>query len=88
MNGTSVLTGTDNSINKGNRKYFLDHINGFALPKQMMAIMGPSGSGKTSLLNYLAQRFQALEDVKYSGDVRCNNRIVEKQDFGKIGAYI
>ena len=50
--------------------------------------MGSSGSGKTTLLNYLAQRFQKMEDVKYSGMVNCNNRTLEQGDFGKIGAYI
>ena len=66
----------------------LDNCNGFALPKQMLAIMGPSGSGKTTLLNFLAMRFQRQENVRYAGAVKCNNRVIEKEDFGKIGAYI
>ena len=37
-------------------KQILTNSNGFAKPKEMMAIMGASGSGKTSLLNVLAQR--------------------------------
>lgn len=37
-------------------KQILTNSNGFAKPKELMAIMGASGSGKTSLLNVLAQR--------------------------------
>jgi Fe-S cluster assembly ATPase SufC len=35
-------------------KQILTSSNGFAKPKELMAIMGASGSGKTSLLNVLA----------------------------------
>ena len=37
-------------------KQILSNVNGYAKPKEMVAIMGASGSGKTSLLNVLAQR--------------------------------
>ncbi len=35
-------------------KQILTNSNGYAKPKELMAVMGASGSGKTSLLNVLA----------------------------------
>jgi ABC-type lipoprotein export system ATPase subunit len=54
----------------------------------MMAIMGASGSGKTSLLNVLAQRLALSPGCTLEGQVRCNNRVVDSSDFGKIGAFV
>ena len=50
--------------------------------------MGASGSGKTSLLNVLAQRLSLSPGAKLSGEVRCNNRIVNQNDFGKVAAFV
>lgn len=53
-----------------------------------MAIMGASGSGKTSLLNVLAQRLALSPGAILEGEVRCNNRVVDGKDFGKLGAFV
>jgi len=55
---------------------------------EMMAIMGASGSGKTSLLNALAQRLTLSPGSILSGEVSFNNRTVDSNDFGKIGAFV
>lgn len=69
-------------------KQILTKTNGYAKPKEMMAIMGASGSGKTSLLNVLAQRLALSPGSVLEGQVRCNNRVVDSNDFGKIGAFV
>lgn len=53
-----------------------------------MAIMGASGSGKTSLLNVLAQRLALSPGSVLEGEVRCNNRVVDSAEFGKLGAFV
>jgi ATP-binding cassette, subfamily G (WHITE), eye pigment precursor transporter len=88
-----VVAGNEAGINvkvaNGRRmKQILTQSNGFAKPKEMMAIMGASGSGKTSLLNVLAQRMALSPGYTLNGEVRCNNRVVDSNDFGKIGAFV
>lgn len=53
-----------------------------------MAIMGASGSGKTSLLNVFGQRLGLSPGSKMTGEMRCNNRVLQSNDFGKIGAFV
>ena len=50
--------------------------------------MGPSGSGKTSLLNILAQRMTLSKGSTMAGSIYVNKREVEKDDFGKFGAFV
>ncbi len=69
-------------------KQVLTNSQGFAKPKEMMAIMGASGSGKTSLLNVLAQRIALSPGAILDGEVRFNNRPLSTNDFGKIGAFV
>ena len=69
-------------------KQVLTNSQGFAKPKEMMAIMGASGSGKTSLLNVLAQRLALSPGSMLEGEVRFNNRVVSTTDFGKVGAFV
>ena len=54
----------------------------------MMAIMGASGSGKTSFLNVLGQRLGLSPGSKMDGQVRCNNKLMRTNDFGKFGAFV
>jgi len=54
----------------------------------MMAIMGASGCGKTSLLNVLGQRLGLSSGSTMTGDVRCNDKTLGKNDFGKLGAFV
>ena len=53
-----------------------------------MAVMGASGSGKTSFLNILGQRLGLSPGSRMSGEVRCNNRLMRNNDFGKFGAFV
>lgn len=53
-----------------------------------MAIMGASGSGKTSLLNVFGQRLGLSPGSKMTGEIRCNDRVMQSNDFGKIGAFV
>ena len=53
-----------------------------------MAIMGASGSGKTSFLNVLGQRLGLSPGSKMTGEVRCNDRVLHRNDFGKFGAFV
>lgn len=53
-----------------------------------MAVMGASGSGKTSFLNILGQRLGLSRGSRVTGEVRCNNRKLQKNDFGKFGAFV
>lgn len=66
----------------------LHGLSGYAKPGQLMAIMGASGSGKTSLLNVLGQRLGLSPGSKMTGEVRCNDRKLERNDFGKFGAFV
>ena len=65
-------------------KQILNNVNGYALPKEMMAIMGASGSGKTSFLNVLASRLALSPGSVLSGDVKVNGRLITSASFGKI----
>lgn len=50
--------------------------------------MGASGSGKTSFLNILGSRLALSPGARMGGEVRVNNRIVKRKDFGKFGAFV
>ena len=54
----------------------------------MVAILGPSGSGKTSLLNALSQRIGLSRGSFVDGDIMINGRVLQKGDFGKMGAFV
>ena len=58
-------------------KQILTASNGYAKPKEMMAIMGASGSGKTSLLNVIAQRISLSPGAILEGEIRFNNRVID-----------
>ena len=53
-----------------------------------MAIMGASGSGKTSFLNVLGQRLGLSPGCKFGGELRCNDKKLFRNDFGKFGAFV
>jgi ABC-type multidrug transport system ATPase subunit len=75
------------NVPKG-KKQILHGLTGFAKPGQLMAIMGSSGSGKTSFLNVLGQRLGLSPGSKMTGEVRCNDRKMLNNDFGKLGAFV
>lgn len=50
--------------------------------------MGPSGSGKTSLLNCLSQRVNLSKGSVVEGEITINGRVLDKGDYGKMGAYV
>ena len=54
----------------------------------MIAILGPSGSGKTSLLNVLSQREDLSEGSQTLGELKLNGKVMQKGDFGKMGAFV
>ena len=53
-----------------------------------MAVMGASGSGKTSFLNVLGQRLSLSPGSTMNGVVKCNDRELQQNDFGKMGAFV
>ena len=53
-----------------------------------MAVMGASGSGKTSFLNIIGQRLGLSPGSRMTGEVRCNSRKLNSNDFGKFGAFV
>jgi len=73
-------------VTEGNKrmKQISDKLKWLRKTKQMVGIMGASGSGKTSLLNVLAQRLSLTEGAVLDGYVKCNNRTVDYDDFGKF----
>ena len=50
--------------------------------------MGASGSGKTSLLNVLGQRLGLSPGSRMAGAVKCNNKELKTNDFGKFAAFV
>lgn len=55
----SIFTWTDVGYSvpyQGSQRQLLNHVNGYAKPGVMVALMGASGAGKTTLLNTLSQR--------------------------------
>ena len=56
-------------------------------PGELVAIMGPSGSGKTSLLNILSCRASVSKGSYFTGTLKANNFKLNKDNFGKFGAY-
>ena len=58
------------------------------MPGECIAIMGPSGSGKTSLLNVLAGRLSLTQGSSFTGEVSVNNKILHKDDFGRIASFV
>jgi ABC-type multidrug transport system ATPase subunit len=69
-------------------KQILFNLQGYAKPKEILAIMGGSGSGKTTTLNIFAQRLKVLAGAKFDGEVKVNNRQLNESSFGKVGAYV
>ena len=79
----------ENENNDPEVKKILQNNNGFALPNQVLAILGPSGCGKTSLLNIIAKRQLPIgKEHIITSEVKCNNILMNSENFGKICAYI
>ena len=69
-------------------KQILTDQSGYAAPGECVAIMGPSGSGKTSLLNIIGCRLHVSKRSYFSGDLTVNGIELDKDNFGKFGAYV
>lgn len=85
---TSSVDSEGSEILENDHKTILSNVSGFVKPKQLVAIMGSSGSGKTTFLNFLAQRMYESQGSKISGEVRCNNKVVDHHTFGKFAAFV
>lgn len=88
LNTSELQLNIKNKSNGRRMKQILTASNGYAKPREMMAIMGASGSGKTSLLNVIAQRLALTPGSDLDGEVRFNNRAINSNDFGKLGAFV
>ena len=55
---------------------------------QVCAIMGPSGAGKSSLLNVLAGRSAAADNITISGNVYVGGAPINPVNFRKNIAYV
>ncbi|KAK9454599.1 ABC-2 type transporter-domain-containing protein [Dipodascopsis uninucleata] len=56
-------------------KLLLDHVEGFAAPGKLLALMGSSGAGKTTLLNTISQRMSV---GVVTGDFKLNGGPLDK----------
>eukprot|EP00184_Porphyridium_aerugineum_P004246 CAMPEP_0184699786 /NCGR_PEP_ID=MMETSP0313-20130426/5909_1 /TAXON_ID=2792 /ORGANISM="Porphyridium aerugineum, Strain SAG 1380-2" /LENGTH=1538 /DNA_ID=CAMNT_0027158911 /DNA_START=204 /DNA_END=4820 /DNA_ORIENTATION=- len=71
-------------IGRKENKTLLSHINGYARPGKMIALMGSSGAGKTTLLDVLAQR---KTKGKISGTIEIN-RALQDEYFSRYSGYV
>ena len=69
-------------------KQILNNSSGYAKPGECVAILGPSGSGKTSLLNVLSGRIHLSKGSTFLGDIVCNGKPLQRDDFGKFAAFV
>lgn len=66
----------------------LKQISGIAKPFEVVGVLGPSGCGKTSLLNVLSAREQPGKFGNLGGYVWLNGVELNKDHFGKVGAFV
>eukprot|EP00184_Porphyridium_aerugineum_P002623 CAMPEP_0184693522 /NCGR_PEP_ID=MMETSP0313-20130426/1714_1 /TAXON_ID=2792 /ORGANISM="Porphyridium aerugineum, Strain SAG 1380-2" /LENGTH=1525 /DNA_ID=CAMNT_0027151613 /DNA_START=498 /DNA_END=5072 /DNA_ORIENTATION=+ len=71
-------------IKKRESKVLLSHVDGFARPGKMTALMGSSGAGKTTLLDVLAQRKTKGE---ITGTIEIN-RLPQDANFSRYSGYV
>lgn len=68
---------------KMTKRVLLEHVSGYALPGEMLAIMGPSGSGKSTLLNVLSGR----KEIGVTGSILVNGK-ERDHNFKRRVAYV
>jgi ABC-type multidrug transport system ATPase subunit len=85
MDATNIVPDLDSGKLQ---KHILNNSSGYVKPGELVAIMGPSGSGKTSLLNVIAGRQVLSKGSSFSGSITVNGRNLERDDFGKIAAFV
>lgn len=67
-------------------KTILNSVSGEVRPGKLVAIMGASGAGKTSLMNVLT--FRNIRSLAVSGDIKINDRVVNRDQMNDISAYL
>ncbi|XP_048753753.2 protein white-like isoform X2 [Ostrea edulis] len=67
-------------------KNILNKVCGVIKPGKLVAIMGASGAGKTTLMNVLT--FRNIRSLSVSGDVKVNNRVVDREEINNVSAYL
>jgi ABC-type multidrug transport system fused ATPase/permease subunit len=68
-------------------KLIINHVDGIAKPKEILAIMGASGAGKTTLLNVL--NFRNRGQLKIQGQVCVNGQVINEIDeIASISGYV
>ncbi|CAD8191656.1 unnamed protein product [Paramecium pentaurelia] len=81
-----IVNQTKNSSSQG--RTILNNISGICPSGQVTAILGASGAGKTSLLNILAKRVSAKENVKITGDILANGNHYDGEKFARFSGYV
>jgi len=66
-------------------KILLRHINGFARPGTLTALMGPSGAGKTTLLDILSSR---KTQGSITGQIFVNGHLKNPDTFSRVSGYV
>jgi ABC-type multidrug transport system fused ATPase/permease subunit len=68
-------------------KLIINHVDGIARPKEILAIMGASGAGKTTLLNVL--NFRNRGQLTIDGQVCVNGQLINEIDeIASISGYV
>jgi ABC-type multidrug transport system ATPase subunit len=83
----SKLRNCNKTVKEPTSKLIINHVDGIARPKEILAIMGASGAGKTTLLNVL--NFRNRGTLTIEGEVCVNGQLIHSIDeIASISGYV